>query len=376
MAHSEDLERVVAGPVRLSRRTVLRAFVGAGVGVLLTACGGDDLDPFAPRTQTAPTTSNVAEQAGDATEGQQQVGRQSVSQAPAEPTPAAVLPEPKVYVIPSPVSQGETVLLLVEAPGAEHASMSWQGQTFSLLHNEERFLGFFGIDANAPIGPQSLGVSVWGPRGEQLLWQETVVEITGVEWTVDNIQIDGPNAALLDPSIRRADERERLPHQSGLTPGLLWLGVFDPPSNGAITALYGEQRSFNGAPISEYHTGIDFGGETGAAVTASNTGVVSWAGRTRRRGNGIIIDHGAGVFSGYYHLSEVLETAGSVVEQGAMIARMGATGLATGPHLHWEVVVRGVTVNPLPWLRLLEFPDPYQDLNPANALSSTNLAEG
>ncbi len=375
MAHSEDLERVVAGPVRLSRRTVLRAFVGAGAGVLLTACGGDDLDPFAPRSQPPPTTSNDAEQAGDATEGQQQVGQQSVSQLQAEPTPAAVLPEPKVYVIPSPVSQGETVLLLVEAPGAENASMSWQGQTFSLLHHEERFLGFFGIDANAPIGPQSLGVSVYGPRGEQLLWQETVVEVTGVEWTVDNIQIDGPNAALLDPSIRRADERERLPHQSGLTPDLLWLGVFDPPSNGAITALYGEQRSFNGAPISEYHTGIDFGGETGAAVTASNTGVVSWAGRTRRRGNGIIIDHGAGVFSGYYHLSEVLETAGSVVEQGAVIARMGATGLATGPHLHWEVVVRGVTVNPLPWLRLLEFPDPYQDLNPANALSSTNLAE-
>ena len=55
---------------------------------------------------------------------------------------------------------------------------------------------------------------------------------------------------------------------------------------------------------------------------------------------------------------------------------MGATGLATGPHLHWEVVVRGVTVNPLPWIRSLEFPDPYQALNPANALTSTNLASG
>ena len=90
---------------------------------------------------------------------------------------------------------------------------------------------------------------------------------------------------------------------------------------------------------------------------------MSWDGRTRRRGNGIIVDHGAGVFSGYYHLSEVLQTGGAVVEQGDLIGRMGATGLATGPHLHWEVVVRGVTVNPLPWLRLLEFPDPRQELN-------------
>ena len=376
MAHTVDLERVVGGPVRLSRRTVLRALVGAGAGVLLTACGGDDLDPFAVNRPNTPPTSDNGSGAAQTSEAQQDIAEPAASPAQAEPLPAVPLPEPRVYVIPSPVSQGETVLLLVDAPGAETASMSWQGQTFSLLHNEERFLGFFGIDANSPVGPQSLGVAVGGPRGEQLLWQETVIEITAVEWTIDDIQIDGPNAALLDPSIRQADERQRLPHQSSLTPNLHWLGVFDPPSDGAITALYGEQRSFNGGPISEYHTGIDFGGETGATITAANSGVVSWAGRTRRRGNGIIIDHGAGVFTGYYHLSEVLQTARTVVAQGELIARMGATGLATGPHLHWEVVVRGVTVNPLPWLRLLEFPDPYQELNPANALSSTNLAKG
>ena len=376
MAHTVDLERVVSGPVRLSRRTVLRALVGAGAGVLLTACGGDDLDPFAANRQNTPSTASDGNGTVETSETPQEAGEQVASQAAAEPLLAVTLPEPRVYVIPSPVSQGETVLLLVEAPGAETASMSWQGQTFSLLHNEERFLGFFGIDANSPVGPQSLGVAVYGPRGEELLWQETVIEITAVEWTIDDIQIDGPNAALLDPSIRQADERQRQPHQSSLTPNLHWLGVFDPPSGGAITALYGEQRSFNGGPISEYHTGIDFGGETGASVGAANSGIVSWAGRTRRRGNGIIIDHGAGVFTGYYHLSEVLQNARTVVEQGELIARMGATGLATGPHLHWEVVVRGVTVNPLPWLRLLEFPDPYQELNPANALSSTNLAKG
>ena len=385
MAQSGDLQRpvrdavqqpeqpLVSQPLRLSRRTILRALVGAGAGVLLTACGGDDLDPFAAnRTPTPPPAPDD----DPAQSQQQQAQPQQTAPQQADQTVAALeLPEPLVYVIPSPASQGETVLLVVEAPGAAAASMSWQGQAFSLLRNEDRFLGFFGIDANAPVGPQSLGVAVWGPRGEQLLWQETVIEITAVEWTVDNIQIDGPNAALLEPTIRQADESARLPYQSKLTPQLHWLGVFDPPAGGQITALYGEQRSFNGGPIAEYHTGIDFGGETGSAVVAANSGIVSWAGRTRRRGNGIIVDHGAGVFTGYYHLSEVLQTSGTVVQQGDLIARMGATGLATGPHLHWEVVVRGITVNPLPWLRLLEFPDPHQDLNPANALTSTNLAK-
>ena len=381
MAHSDterEMPEVARRPppnvVRLSRRTVLRALVGAGAGVLFTACGGQDLDPFAAnREPAAPSSRGDAEPTPEQAQAEQP--QPSVAPTVSEADPAAELPEPLVYVIPSPASQGETVLVVIEAPGAATASIAWQGQAFSLLRDEDRFLGFFGIDANAPAGPQSLGVGVWGPSGEQLLWQETVIEITKVEWTVDNIQIDGPNAALLEPAIREADESMRLPYQSQLTPQLHWLGVFDPPANGQITALYGEQRSFNGGPIEEYHTGIDFGGETGSAVTAANSGIVSWAGRTRRRGNGIIVDHGVGVFTGYYHLSEVLQTAGAVVEQGDLIARMGATGLATGPHLHWEIVVRGVTVNPLPWLRLLEFPDPRQELNPANATSSTNLTE-
>lgn len=375
MRQSADLQRAMSGPIRLSRRTVLRAFVGAGAGLLLTACGDDDLDPFAAYRQPEPPPDSEADGLAQSVDEQQSVEIAAVQES-SPVVDAEPLSDPAVYIMPSPVGQGQTVLIVVVAPGADTASMWWQGQTFSLLHQEERFIGFFGIDANAIVGPQSLGVAVYGLRGEQLLWQETVIEIVSGDWTVDNIQIDGPNEALLDPAIRRADEAQRLPYQTGLTPQLHWLGVFDPPVDGAITALYGEQRSFNGGPIVEYHTGIDYGGETGTAVKAGNSGIVSWAGRTRRRGNGIIIDHGVGVFTGYYHLSEVLETAGTVVEQGDLIARMGATGLATGPHLHWEVVVRGVTVNPLPWIRSLEFPDPYQTLNPANALTSTNLARG
>ena len=368
---------IVNAPVLLTRRSVLRAFASAGAGLLLAACG-DDLDPFAttPLTDTPPTDTPVDEAAaapaGLPAQQQQQVAQQTAAQ----PAQSIELPEPLVYIIPNPIPQGETVLVLVVAPGAETASMFWQGQAFSLLHRDDRFFGFLGIDANAQSGPRVLSVAVWGRGSEQLLWQETVIEIESVEWTVDDIRIDGPNAALLEPSIRTADLATRVPHQSNLTPQLHWLGVFDPPSEGRITALYGEQRSFNGGPIAEYHTGIDFGGETGSAVTAANSGIVSWAGQTRRRGNGIIIDHGAGVFSGYYHLSELLQTPGVVVEQGDLIARMGATGLATGPHLHWEMIVRGITVNPLPWLRLLEFPDPDQELNPANALNSTNFTRG
>ena len=362
--------------------------IAGGCGALLTACGGDDFDPFAASgdsasRETVPPPSATAPDAPESqsvtrvpagTDAQAQAQAQSQVASQQIQTAAEPLPAPLVYLIPSPAQQGHAVMVLIHAPGADNAAVSWLGETFSLIREEDRFMGFFGIDANAPPGPQALGVAVWAPNDQQLLWQETLIEIEAVEWTTDDIQIDGANTALLDPAIRAADHTARLPYQTGLTQQRHWLGVFDPPAEGAITALYGEQRSFNGGPIIEYHTGIDFGGESGTAIMAANSGIVSWAGRTARRGNGLIIDHGAGVFSGYYHLSEVLQTTGNVVEQGALIARMGATGLATGPHLHWEVVVRGVTVNPLPWLRILEYPDPHQELNPVDAIAATNLA--
>ena len=367
---------------RLSRRAVLRALGGAGAGLLLTACSGDGLDPFAapstrdtqtvapPEPQQAQQAAEVAQEQAQQTEQAQQVEQQQAAQeVPAEP-----LPTPLVYITPRPTPQGHAVLIIADAPGAGSAAIAWEGEAYALLQEGERFFGFIGIDALTPPGPMPLSIGVWAPNGDQLLWQETALDIEAMAWPQDNIQIDGPNAALLAPEVRNADFEARTPYQRFATPERHWTGIFDPPNEGQITAGYGELRSFNGGPISEYHSGIDFAGPSGAPIIAPGSGIVSWSGRTERRGNGIIIDHGAGVFTGYYHLSEVLREAGDIAERGTAIGRMGSTGLATGPHLHWEVVVRGVTVNPVPWLRLLEAPDPMQELDPVNAITATNLA--
>lgn len=378
---------------RISRRSMLRALGGAGAGLLLAACGDQGLDPFAERVrraeQAAPPPDQPAAQtaAEDGTQqqsepAQQEQAAQQAAQAEqeeqeaqeAQEEPAEPLPTPLVYITPRPTPQGHAVLIIADAPGAASAAISWEGEAYALLQEGDRFFGFIGVDALTPPGPMPLGIAVWGPNGEHLLWQETALDVEAVDWPRDDIQIDGPNAALLAPDVRNADFNIRAPYQRFATPARHWTGIFDPPSEGGISAGYGELRSFNGGPITDYHRGIDFAGPGGAPITAPGSGVVAWSGHTERRGNGMIIDHGAGVFTGYYHLSEVLLEAGAVAERGAPIGRMGSTGLATGPHLHWEVVVRGVTVNPTPWLRLLEAPDPAQELDPVNAITATNLA--
>jgi murein DD-endopeptidase MepM/ murein hydrolase activator NlpD len=86
-------------------------------------------------------------------------------------------------------------------------------------------------------------------------------------------------------------------------------------------------------------------------VYAPADGIVALAEPLTVRGNAIFIDHGWGVYSGLYHLSKIEVKVGQFVKQGQIIARVGNTGLSTGPHLHWDVRVRGLNVDPLQWTR-------------------------
>ena len=117
MCDSPHPDRLVTGPLRLSRRTVLRAFVGAGAGVLLSACGGDDFDPFAENRPAAATPPVEADEQSAVQPSDQSSSEQAVEAERQAAVAPVELPEPLVYILPSPVSQGETVLVVVEAPG-------------------------------------------------------------------------------------------------------------------------------------------------------------------------------------------------------------------------------------------------------------------
>jgi murein DD-endopeptidase MepM/ murein hydrolase activator NlpD len=132
------------------------------------------------------------------------------------------------------------------------------------------------------------------------------------------------------------------------TPAQLWQGAFIWPHEGRITSPFGISRDY-GDGRSSAHGGVDISGEVGAPVIAAASGQVALAAELRVRGNAVILDHGLGVYSGYYHLSEILVQEGQQVAQGEIIGRLGNTGLSTGAHLHWEMSVGGVLVNPLEW---------------------------
>ena len=124
---------------------------------------------------------------------------------------------------------------------------------------------------------------------------------------------------------------------SGNVSGLVW------PLRGRINSYYGYRWG-------GFHTGIDIAGDTGDPYTAAADGTVVAAGWDGGYGKMILIDHGNGVVTRYAHSSQLLVSSGQHVNKGQTIGLVGATGNATGPHLHFEIIVNGETVNPLNYL--------------------------
>ncbi len=142
-----------------------------------------------------------------------------------------------------------------------------------------------------------------------------------------------------------------------VTPHKHWQGYFVPPAQGPTTTPYGVRRYYDGVFAENYyHRGLDYAGAVGSPVVAPAAGRVGLVGYEAEgyqiHGNTIGIDHGQGVTSVLLHLSRIDVQVGDWVEAGQVVGGIGATGTATGPHLHWGLFVHNIAVDPIPWLHL------------------------
>jgi murein DD-endopeptidase MepM/ murein hydrolase activator NlpD len=155
----------------------------------------------------------------------------------------------------------------------------------------------------------------------------------------------------IDPAVTGPEDDLVASVVSQVTPERQWNSTFafPGPYTKSFPSLFGSRRNYNGTGYTHYHSGLDFYGGTGTPITAPAAGRVVLAEHLTVRGNATIIDHGWGVFTAYFHQSEIDVKVGDQVAEGQTIGLVGATGRVTGPHLHWEVWVGGVPVNPLEW---------------------------
>jgi murein DD-endopeptidase MepM/ murein hydrolase activator NlpD len=163
------------------------------------------------------------------------------------------------------------------------------------------------------------------------------------------------NPETIDPAVTEPEQAEWEALAASFSPVKQWQGIFGSPVpsefSDCFPSRFGNRRSYNGGPYETFHTGLDFCGDVGTEIYAPAAGTVVFAGPLTVRGNATVIDHGWGVYSGYLHQSKILVKPGDHVEKGQIIGLVGNTGRVTGPHLHWEIFVGGIQVDPMDWLK-------------------------
>jgi murein DD-endopeptidase MepM/ murein hydrolase activator NlpD len=227
------------------------------------------------------------------------------------------------------------------------------------------YIGLLGVDMQDDPGTYELAVEVkQGEQAKQLSFNVLVVK---EKFSVEHLKLPKEKVDLDEKSVARWKAEQQLVQQALAENSRLklWHSNFVEPVNGKRTGIFGSVRIMNGKPRNP-HNGEDIGAPMGADVVASNDGVVRLTVDHIFSGRGVYVDHGLGFYTMYFHLSEVLVKDGDLVTAGQIIGKVGATGRATGPHLHWGVKLNGARVNPYALLDL-----PFKNgVTPGNTAAS------
>jgi hypothetical protein len=161
------------------------------------------------------------------------------------------------------------------------------------------------------------------------------------------VEYDSATRVRVESEQARAREVSRRSHQAAR----LWSVPLTLPRDSRITSAYGGSREYNGRMTSR-HLGTDFAGAVGTPVSAAARGVVALVADFYLAGRAIYLDHGAGLVTGYFHLSQADVVEGDTVAAGQRIGAVGRTGRVTGPHLHWIMRYGAISVDPMSLIHL------------------------
>jgi len=253
---------------------------------------------------------------------------------------------------PERLVQGHTYVIEANIPDGAQISGSLGEYPLSFFTQDGKtYLALQGLHAKESTGLKPISLAGTLTDGTPFALTQMVEvfsgnyhyeEIIGVPQETVGIEITEEETTQLQEFTLQATENK------------FWDEEFLPPVPAALSAAYasyyGGRRSYNGSGYYYFHSGLDYFSSMGGDIYAAAPGKVVFTGPLLLHGNTTLIDHGWGVYSLYAHQSEFLVREGQQVNAGALIGRVGSTGRSSGPHLHWEVWVGGIQVNPLDWV--------------------------
>jgi murein DD-endopeptidase MepM/ murein hydrolase activator NlpD len=230
---------------------------------------------------------------------------------------------------------------------------SVDGKPLTFFQYAGGYAALFGIDLDTKPGNHVWRVGVVEP-GRESRSAQGIVRVLRRDFHVERLTV--PNTMVdLDPETERravAEGKQLATLYRTITPERIWRGKFTAPVGTTKAGTgFGARRIINGQPRSP-HSGNDYSAPKGTPVVAVNAGKVALVGEFFFPGRLVILDHGLGLYTAYFHLDTIAVVEGERVERGQTLGTVGATGRATGPHLHFGAQVAGARIDPTTLLGL------------------------
>jgi murein DD-endopeptidase MepM/ murein hydrolase activator NlpD len=266
-----------------------------------------------------------------------------------------------IHAQPSRLVNGAPVLFQVRPPAKlQSLSGTWLGHnlTFSYDTNTKTWFALAGVTFETAPGKYPLELTAEPTTTKTSLTTTRTFPVGRAKYPQIKVELT-VEKKFTEPSPEQQEQiaegvKIKQEYLGRVTPAREWDGDFTAPAEAAISDVYGSQRIFNGK-AQRPHWGLDFRVPTGTPVAAMNAGTVLLARFLYFEGNCVVIDHGQGLLTLYFHLSEFKVKEGETVKRGQQIGLSGGTGRATGPHLHVAVRWQGAYLDPA---RLTQLPLP------------------
>ena len=240
------------------------------------------------------------------------------------------------------VGNGKSIVVVTNSPRGE---INDHNRTLLLLPHPCDLKSSFAI---LPIDYYTL------PQKQEIVFSSLNTQLTldldvvAASYPVETLSVDSakvtPPMQVLERIEAEKIEAEKI--YATTTPKRYWNKPFIRPIESNTTSEYGSQRTYNGT-LKSYHGGVDFRARTPLSILASNDGIVVLSKDRYYSGGTVIIDHGEGLYTCYFHFSRLDVKVGDTVVRGQMIGLSGATGRITGPHLHFAIMVHGIQTDPV-----------------------------
>jgi murein DD-endopeptidase MepM/ murein hydrolase activator NlpD len=276
------------------------------------------------------------------------VTAQAQSTADTDPT--------QISISPMQVKQGDVARITVTCPFTVTAlSYDFHGINATLFKDEHGgYSGFIPVAMNHTPGPTNLVITLQNADNTTSTLKASF-EVLTKDFPVQHLTVDESKSTLSKENLERHNHERALILKmfTQSQPTQLWGKSFTQPLQGRLSTPFGVKRFINKQPRNP-HSGVDIAAPSGTPVKASAAGVVSLTGEHFFAGKSVYIDHGQDIFSMYFHLDSIAVQDGQTVAKGDIIGRVGATGRATGPHLHWGVRMYDTPIDPFSLLTLFE----------------------